>query len=264
MPLLNVVANTNITELRTLNLTLTATDSDLPTNTLTFALVSAPTGASVTASGLFAWTPTEAQGPGTNPITVKVSDNGSPSLSSTQSFNLVVFETNAPPVLAFINDQNATPGTQLIVNASATDPDLPTNTLSYSLSPGAPTGVTINPNTGVFTWTPATNQAPATNLVTVRVTDNGSPVLSDAKSFTIFVASTAPLRVTSVSMASNGALSLAWDSQSGKLYEVQYKDNLTVTNWSILGTYPATGSTTRATNNTAGAPQRYYRINQTN
>src|SRR5207249_5237665 len=72
----------------------TATDSDLPANTLTFALVSGPTGLTVSSAGAIAWTPTEAQGPSTNTVTVRVFDNGSPSLSATNSFLVIVARKN--------------------------------------------------------------------------------------------------------------------------------------------------------------------------
>jgi len=38
----------------------------------------APAGASISAAGLFKWRPTELQGPGVYPITVRVTDNGTP------------------------------------------------------------------------------------------------------------------------------------------------------------------------------------------
>src|SRR5204863_210391 len=67
------------------------------------------------------------------------------------------------------------------------DPDLPANALVYSLSPGAPVGVTLDATTGVFSWTPTEAQGPADYGVTVRVTDNGTPALSDSKTITIHV-----------------------------------------------------------------------------
>ena len=60
--------------------------------------------------------------------------------------------------------------TLLTVTASATDADLPADTLTYSLVT-APTGATINPSTGVFTWTPGEADGPGTHNVTVRVSD---------------------------------------------------------------------------------------------
>ena len=58
----------------------------------------------------------------------------------------------------------------LTFTASATDADLPANTLTYSLV-GAPAGASIAPSTGVFTWTPTETQGPATFNFTVRVSD---------------------------------------------------------------------------------------------
>jgi len=59
-----------------LTFTATATDSDIPANTLTFSLAGAPEGALIDSStGIFTWTPTEAQGPDTHSFTVVVCDN---------------------------------------------------------------------------------------------------------------------------------------------------------------------------------------------
>ena len=56
-------------------LAFTATATELEGNPLTFSLgAGAPAGAAITAAGAFTWTPTEAQGPGTYPVTVQVSD----------------------------------------------------------------------------------------------------------------------------------------------------------------------------------------------
>jgi hypothetical protein len=67
-----------------------ATDSDVPAQTLGYALLTAPSGANVNSSGLFTWTPSQAQAPSTNLIVLSVTDNGPPNLSATQSFSIVV------------------------------------------------------------------------------------------------------------------------------------------------------------------------------
>ena len=134
--------------------------------------------------------------------------------------------------------------------------------MTFSLDPGAPAGAGIDPANGLFTWTPSTNQAPSTNAVTVRVADNGSPTLSDAKTFTIVVNTAAPLQFTSITMSVNSVVTLNWTSQSGKTYRVEYKDDLDQTNWNTLGDFNATGNATSATNTVSGTPQRYYRIQQ--
>src|SRR5439155_7296899 len=108
--------------------------NDIPANTtLTFTLdPGAPVGAHVDgASGAFTWTPTEAQGPSNYVITVRVTDNGQPPLSDTKTFNVAVHEVNLAPVLAPISNKAVTNGGTLTFTASATDADLPTNTLSF-------------------------------------------------------------------------------------------------------------------------------------
>src|SRR5437660_124586 len=148
-------------EQTTLNVSASATDADLPANSLTFALVSAPLGMSINpASGAISWTPSEAQGPSTNVVSVSVTDNGVPALSVTNSFTVTVTEVNLAPVLSVPADQTIDEQTTLSVSASATDADLPANTLSFALV-SAPTGMTINPASGAISWTPSEAQGPS-------------------------------------------------------------------------------------------------------
>ena len=88
-----------------LSVTNMATDSDLPPQTLTFSLLSAPTNASLgAASGVFTWRPLVTQAGASNFITVAVTDDGVPNLSATQSFSVIVNPLTQPdvtlPVLA--------------------------------------------------------------------------------------------------------------------------------------------------------------------
>ncbi len=74
-PVLAPIGDKSVDELTLLAFTATAIDTDLPPDTLTFTLdAGAPQGAAITAGGAFTWTPSEAQGPGSYPITVTVSD----------------------------------------------------------------------------------------------------------------------------------------------------------------------------------------------
>lgn len=76
--------------------------ADVDASRLSFSLLSdAPAGTSIDPeTGAFSWTPSEAQGPGNYTISVRVTDNGTPALSSTNSFVVEVTEPNNPPVLA--------------------------------------------------------------------------------------------------------------------------------------------------------------------
>src|SRR5205814_4711007 len=102
-----------------------------------------------------------------------------------KTFTIQVTEVNLAPDLAPIGDKSVVEGSLLTFTAVATDADLPSNVLAFSLDAGAPAGATINATTGVFTWTPP--DGPVTATVTVRVTDNGTPALSDFETLHITV-----------------------------------------------------------------------------
>ncbi len=186
-PVLAAIGNRTVNESSLLTFTATATDGDLPAQTLTFSLdAGAPSGASLTTAGVFTWTPTEAQGPFTNTVTVRVTDNGSPALNDFETIQIIVNEVNTAPVLAAIGNKTTAENVLLTFTATATDADQPTNTLTFSLDAGAPSGASLT-TAGVFTWTPTPAQGPSTNSVTVRVTDNGSPALNDFETIQIIV-----------------------------------------------------------------------------
>lgn len=203
-PTLAAIGAKSVKEGTALTFTATASDVD-PGQTKTFTLdAGAPAGASITTAGAFSWTPTEAQGPGSYPITVRVTDNGSPASNDFETITVTVTEVNTAPVVATIADQSVTEGNTLTVTASATDLDVPANTTTYSLDPGAPAGMTINSGTGLITWTPGESSGPDTVPVTVRATDNGSPVLSSTKTFNVTVneQNVAPVLTLGTSMTS--------------------------------------------------------------
>ena len=134
-----------------LTFTATATDPDLPANLLSFSLLGAPAGAVInTATGVFTWTPTETHGPGTFTFTIRVTDSGTGNLFDEETIQVVVAEANVAPTLNPIGNRSVNEGSLLTFTATATDPDLPANTLSFTLL-NAPTGVNIDVATGQFT-----------------------------------------------------------------------------------------------------------------
>ena len=193
-PTLAVIAAQTVLENTPLTVTASATDADLPADTLTYSLVTGPTGATINPStGVFAWTPGEADGPGTHNVTVRVSDgNGG---TAETSFTITVTESNAAPTLAAIAAQTVVENTLLTVMASATDADLPADTLTYSLVT-APAGATINPATGVFTWTPGEADGPGTHNVTVRVSDGNGGTAETSFAITVTESNAAPVLAT--------------------------------------------------------------------
>jgi uncharacterized repeat protein (TIGR01451 family) len=260
---LNSIPDFTILEESTLMFTNKASDSDQPSQTLTFSLSNAPAGASVDpASGVFTWTPTEAQGPFTNQVTVMVTDNGSPPMTTAQSFTIAVLESNEPPVLAPVVDRTIHAGMTLVITNSATDPDIPTNTLMFSLDPG-PAGASIDPASGVFSWSPDDSFANTTNAVTVVVTDNNpwavnKQQLTDTKSFNVLVV---PPPALSSALSSNGEMTLTWSSISGQTYRVQYITDLFSTNWTdLIPDVTATDVTATTTDQATTDAQRFYRV----
>ena len=187
-PTLAAIPDQSISEGDFLQFIVSATDPDVPTQALTFTLgTDAPAGANMTAGGFFTWTPDETQGPGAYRISVSVSDDGSPSLTATQRFNVAVAERNRAPEIAPIAEQTVNEGELLSFLIPASDPDLPAQVLTFSLGAGAPPGASVDSATGLFRWTPTEAQGPATNTVSVLVSDDGTPSLNVARSFTVVI-----------------------------------------------------------------------------
>ncbi len=188
-PVLAAIGNKSIDEGSLLTFTASATDADLPANNLSFSLDSdAPAGAAIhSTTGEFRWTPTESQGPAVHSVTVRVTDDGTPSLYDFETINITVGEVIQAPVLAAIGNKSVDEGSLLTFTASATDADLPANNLFFSLDASAPLGATIDPSSGQFSWTPPGGTSPGTHTVTVRVRDDGATSLEDFETITITV-----------------------------------------------------------------------------
>src|SRR5829696_309043 len=118
---------------------------------------------------------------------------------------------NSAPVLGAIGNKSGNEGSLLSFTASATDPG---DTVTYSLAHGTtncgsvtsctvPSGASIGGSSGAFSWTPGYDAA-GTYKLTVKMTDNGSPVLSDEEQITITVANTnRPPTVGDITAANN-------------------------------------------------------------
>ena len=261
-PVLTVPSNQSVDELTTLRVTNTAPDPDIPANTLTFGLVTAPDGVRLdAATGVLTWTPTEAQGPSTNRITVRVTDNGVPPLSATNSFTVVVNEVNAAPVLTTaIRNYTVTAGATLVFTNTAIDSDIPTNSLTYVLDLGAPSGAVIERNTGVFTWT-ATG-SPATNQFKIWVTDDGVPYRSGFGEFTVVtLPKPRDLQFGGIQREAGGRIAITWAAKPGAHYQLQYKNRLDEANWMGRGDpQTATSETLSLTETVDTEGQRFYRV----
>ncbi len=101
-PVLAPIPNQKTSAGQILIVTNSATDSDLPPQTLSFRLVGGPPDASINSvNGLFSWRPKVADANSTNSFSVAVTDNGTPNLSATQSFQVVVAPLAKPSLDSF-------------------------------------------------------------------------------------------------------------------------------------------------------------------
>jgi hypothetical protein len=77
-------------------------------------------------TGVFSWTPTEVQGPGSYQVRMIVTDNGLPPLSATNEFTVTVAQVNVPPSVRLTSPADGltlpAPATVRLV-AMAHDPD---------------------------------------------------------------------------------------------------------------------------------------------
>lgn len=90
-PVFQAVPDETIHAGMTLTITNAATDQDVPPQILTYSLLAGPTNATLNASnGVFVWRPWVSQAGTTNEIAVTVADNGTPSLSATNRFEVIV------------------------------------------------------------------------------------------------------------------------------------------------------------------------------
>jgi len=180
-----------VNELATLNVTNSATDLDIPAQTLVYSLASGLPGMTVnSATGAFTWTPQQTNSPSTNLVSVAVTDNGTPPLSATNTFTVIVKEINVPATLPTISTQIVNELTLLTVTNTATNSNIHATITGYALvSP--PSNMVISAS-GIITWTPAQAQSPSTNLITTIVTnldafDLVHPNLTSTNTFTVVV-----------------------------------------------------------------------------
>jgi hypothetical protein len=89
-----------------------------------------------------------------------------------------------PPTISIASNVTLQAGLTLVLNVTASDPN-PLNTLTFSLGPGAPAGVVVNPGTGQITWATSPTFGGTTNLISVIATDNGQPPLNATGTVTV-------------------------------------------------------------------------------
>lgn len=101
---------------------------------------------------------------------------------------LFIYDANTPPSLGAVpTPQNVDEGELLQINLSAADPEAPPQVLTYSVL-DAPANSSLDPATGVFTFTPDNTQGGSVYPVVFEVTDGGGG--TDSQAVDIDVANT--------------------------------------------------------------------------
>ena len=147
-----------------------------------------------------------------------------------RSFSARFNYLNSPPTLAPVSDQIASAGVPLMLTNVASDPDLPFQSLAFSLLAG-PTNAVINSTNGVLTWRPALFQAGTTNVFSIRVSDNGTSSLSSTGAFKVTVNPVAQ-PIVRLTISSNHQATLNITGDFGPGYLVLASTNLV--NWTTI------------------------------
>lgn len=168
----------------------TVVGSDEEGNVLTYGVANGPAGTTLnTASGQFAWTPSEAQGPGVYNVTFTVT-NGSETKSEVVA--ITVNEVNLAPVagnILVVTDEDKA----VTVTLTGTDADLPASTLTFALVSTTNNGILGTLNGNQVTYTPNANFSGADSFV-FKVTD-GMAEATGVVNITINAVNDAPTAV---------------------------------------------------------------------
>ena len=190
----------------------------------------APTGATMSPSGTFTWTPGEAQD-GMHAFVVNASAAGDPSQSHARTFRIAVAEDNATPEIALVPDMRAFALSEMRFDIVATDGDLPAQALTYCLGSDKLNYAAVLPN-GTFVWTPSKYNM-GTTAFNVSVADGFEcdDDDRDPQSSVVFSVTVVPEPPLVYALAPNGsaaALSTVYTAGQSVRIAVEFSDPVTV------------------------------------
>jgi hypothetical protein len=179
------------------------------------------------------------------------------SLSATGLVSLTVAPVNDPPVAqgeSYVLGASGTltvPAPGILLN----DTDVDGDSLGVVLVAPPTQGTLVLSTNGGFSYTP-TNHFNGTDSFTYRASDG----LTNSALATATITVSNEFRIVSLAKT-NASATATWTSIAGRMYQLQYTDDLKSTNWhSASAGVLATGSLTAETNATGNAAQRFYRV----
>jgi hypothetical protein len=136
--------------------------------------------------------------------------------------------TNFAPTLVAVANQTVNAGVTVNVTNTASDIYAPPQTLTFSfVNPVmVPMGVSLNATSGVFNWRPPVSLAGTTNLMMVRVSNNGTPALSATNSFNVVINPVTRPSISSIAVAGQ-RINLTVQGTQGPDYTLLSSTNLT-------------------------------------
>lgn len=172
-------ASTAAAEATLYSYNITVTDSDVPAQSLIIAKNASDTcGGNLVdngdGTGVYTFTPTEAQGGSTCVVGLRVIDSGGANANQNTTVNIA--ESNQAPYFISTAPANALENDLYTYNIAVNDDDIPAQTLMLTVNVATDTcGGSVAGN--AYTFTPDETGGGTTCTVGLRVTDNGAPNL---------------------------------------------------------------------------------------
>jgi hypothetical protein len=197
-------------------------------------------------------------------VTALDTAGGESAPSNVVDYTIPTAPADAAPALGLLQDQVVVGGDTLQFQATAMDMSVPSQSIIFSLGAGAPAGASIDPITGLFSWTPAASQIPSAQSITVVVTDSGG--LSAQGTFNVIAATPGSYYALKFGGFSNGSAQhtpYGMMSASGEMYvagstvtlEATAISGFTCTGWTINSVfYPNNPITVTMSKNVLATP----------
>ncbi|MCA9086798.1 MAG: cadherin repeat domain-containing protein, partial [Planctomycetaceae bacterium] len=225
----------NASENQSAVLAVTATDEDVPVQALTYSIsggadqalfaIDATSGELMFVAAPDFENPADVGGDNVYNVQLTVTDSGTVNLTDVQDIVVTVTDVNDAPAITSGGTVSASENQTTVITVVATDEDVPSQALTYSISGGADQALfTINATSGELTFVAAPNfeipgDVGGDNVYNVQVTvsDSGVGNLTDVQSFVVTVTDVDELPVITgpSGESSNVRPTITWESFSG-------------------------------------------------